>query len=101
MTDEVGFGAGKRFGGRFYLQELINSGGMADIWLVTDERNMPYALRKLKLELRFSLRSRRRFVRGARFNRSLTKASSSSVTLNTESWTAPRICSWITLRHPI
>ena len=22
--------------GRFYLQELINSGGMADIWLATD-----------------------------------------------------------------
>ena len=54
----------KRFGGRFYLQELINSGGMADIWLVTDERSKTFALRKLKPELRFSLRSRRRFVRG-------------------------------------
>ena len=39
----------ERFGGRFHQHELINSGGMADIWLVTDERNMPYALRKLKL----------------------------------------------------
>src|SRR5664279_423184 len=54
----------KRFGGRFYLQELINSGGMADIWLVTDERSKTFALRKLKPELRFSFRSRRRFVRG-------------------------------------
>ena len=34
--------------GRFYLQELLNSGGMADIWLVTDGRGKPYALRKLK-----------------------------------------------------
>jgi serine/threonine protein kinase len=50
--------------GRFYLQELLNSGGMADIWLATDPRNKPYALRKLKKELRFNLLARRRFVRG-------------------------------------
>ncbi len=54
----------ERFGGRFYLHELINSGGMADIWLVTDERGKPFALRKLKPKLRFNLRARRRFVRG-------------------------------------
>ena len=24
------------FGGRFYPQELLNSGGMSEIWLVTD-----------------------------------------------------------------
>jgi serine/threonine-protein kinase len=55
-----------RFGGRFYPHELINSGGMADIWLVTDQRGKPFALRKLKPELRFNLRARRRFVRGCK-----------------------------------
>jgi serine/threonine protein kinase len=55
-----------RFGGRFYLHELINSGGMADIWLATDDRGKTFALRKLKPELRFKFRSRRRFVRGCR-----------------------------------
>jgi eukaryotic-like serine/threonine-protein kinase len=50
--------------GRFYLQELLNSGGMADIWLVTDGRGRPYALRKLRGELRFNFRARRRFLHG-------------------------------------
>jgi len=50
--------------GRFYLQELINSGGMADIWLATDARNKPYALRLMHDRLRFDLRARRRFARG-------------------------------------
>ena len=63
-ADKARVGALERFGGRFYLHELINSGGMADIWLVTDERGRPFALRKLKPELRFKFRSRRRFVRG-------------------------------------
>jgi serine/threonine protein kinase len=53
----------ERFG-RFYLQELLNSGGMADIWVVTDGRGKPYALRKLKKELRFNLLARRRFLQG-------------------------------------
>src|SRR5512135_34295 len=51
--------------GRFYLQELLNSGGMADIWLATDERQKPYALRRMHERLRFNLPARRRFVRGA------------------------------------
>jgi len=34
--------------GRFYLQELINSGGMSDIWLATDSNHKPYALRRLQ-----------------------------------------------------
>lgn len=51
--------------GRFYLQELINCGGMADIWLATDERQKPYALRRMHQRLRFNLLARRRFVRGA------------------------------------
>src|SRR5512137_749585 len=51
--------------GRFYLQELINRGGMADIWLATDERQKPYALRRMHDRLRFNFLARRRFVRGA------------------------------------
>ena len=50
--------------GRFYTQELINRGGMAEIWLVTDNRGKPYALRKLNGRLRFNLLARRRFLRG-------------------------------------
>ena len=65
-ADAVGLDAQVRFGGRFYQHELINSGGMADIWLVTDQRGKTYALRKLKPELRFNLRARRRFVRGCK-----------------------------------
>ena len=51
--------------GQFYLQELINSGGMADIWLATDERHKPYALRRMHERLRFNFLARRRFIRGA------------------------------------
>jgi serine/threonine-protein kinase len=50
--------------GRFYLQELINSGGMADIWLATDSRNKPYALRRLHDRLKFDFTARRRFLHG-------------------------------------
>jgi len=60
----VGPDTQERFGGRFYPHELINSGGMADIWLVTDMRGKTFALRKLKPKFRFNLRARRRFVRG-------------------------------------
>jgi serine/threonine-protein kinase len=54
----------ERFAGKFFPHELINSGGMAEIWLVTDTRGKPFALRKLKRELRFNLLARRRFLRG-------------------------------------
>src|SRR5579859_401875 len=50
--------------GRFYLQELINSGGMADIWLATDANQKAYALRLMHPRLRFDFAARRRFVRG-------------------------------------
>ncbi len=60
MTDA----AQKPFAGKFYHQELLNSGGMAEIWLVTDGRGKAYALRKLKKELRFNFLARRRFLRG-------------------------------------
>jgi serine/threonine-protein kinase len=50
--------------GRFYLQELINSGGMADIWLATDSNAKPFALRRMHERLRFNFSARRRFTRG-------------------------------------
>lgn len=51
----------ERFGDRFSLHELLNSGGMSEIWLATDSRNKPYALRRLKRELKFNWLARRRF----------------------------------------
>ena len=50
--------------GPYVLHELINSGGMADIWLATDQDHKAFALRKLHDKLRFNLLARRRFVRG-------------------------------------
>lgn len=50
--------------GRFYLQELLNSGGMADIWLATDSKNKPYALRRMHERYRFNFFAKRRFLRG-------------------------------------
>src|SRR5689334_4194625 len=37
---------------------------MADIWLATDSRQKPYALRRMHERYRFNLMARRRFVRG-------------------------------------
>jgi eukaryotic-like serine/threonine-protein kinase len=51
--------------GKYYLQELVSSGGMAEIWLATDAQGKAYALRRLHERLRFNLAARRRFVRGA------------------------------------
>ena len=56
--------AQKPFAGKYYPQELLNSGGMSEIWLVTDPRGKAFALRKLKKELRFNFSVRRRFVHG-------------------------------------
>jgi len=50
--------------GRFYLQELINSGGMAEIWLATDSQGVTYAIRKLHDKLRLNFLAKRRFFRG-------------------------------------
>lgn len=50
--------------GRFYLQELINCGGMAEIWLATDEAQKPYALRLLRSKSRFDFTNRKRFLNG-------------------------------------
>jgi serine/threonine-protein kinase len=50
--------------GPYVLQELINSGGTASIWLATDAQNKPVAIRLLHHHLRFSLAAKRRFLRG-------------------------------------
>jgi serine/threonine-protein kinase len=50
--------------GKYYLRELINSGGMADLWLATDSEGYTYALRRLHADLRFNFTARKRFTRG-------------------------------------
>jgi serine/threonine-protein kinase len=47
---------------------------MADIWFVTDGNGKPFALRKLKRELRFSFTARRRFLRGCEILSKLTES---------------------------
>lgn len=46
------------------MQELINSGGMADIWLATNSKGEPFALRRLRNSSIFNLTAKRRFIRG-------------------------------------
>ena len=60
--------------GRFHLRELLNTGGMSEIWLVVDERSKPYALRRLKHDLRFNFTARRRFKRGCEVLSQLTES---------------------------
>jgi eukaryotic-like serine/threonine-protein kinase len=62
----MGIAPGQKQFGKYYLQELLNNGGMAEIWLVTDGRSRPFALRKLRNELRFNFLARRRFQHGCR-----------------------------------
>ena len=62
----TGIAPGQKQFGKYYLQELLNNGGMAEIWLVTDGRSRPFALRKLRNELRFNFLARRRFQHGCR-----------------------------------
>jgi serine/threonine protein kinase len=50
--------------GRFTLHEMINRGGMASIWLATDEDGKTYAIRRLHDSLKFNFVARRRFVHG-------------------------------------
>ncbi|MDB6122102.1 MAG: Serine/threonine protein kinase [Pedosphaera sp.] len=50
--------------GAYHLRELINSGGMADIWLATDKDDNTFALRRLHDNLRFNFLARKRFLRG-------------------------------------
>lgn len=55
--------AGGSFG-PFRLHELINSGGMADLWLASNQKEEPCALRLMHRHLRFNFTAKRRFVRG-------------------------------------
>jgi eukaryotic-like serine/threonine-protein kinase len=50
--------------GRFYLQELINRGGMAELWLATDQQQKTFALRRMHKTGRFDFTSKKRFLRG-------------------------------------
>ena len=50
--------------GRYYLQELINSGGMADIWLATDPNAKTVAVRRLHTHLKSDSTARKRFLHG-------------------------------------
>lgn len=50
--------------GRFVLQEQVASGGMADIWLATDNHNRAHALRLLLPEFDRDRAARKRFERG-------------------------------------
>lgn len=50
--------------GPYYLQELVNSGGMAEIWLATDATGKVFALRKLQDNSFFNFTDKKRFVRG-------------------------------------
>jgi eukaryotic-like serine/threonine-protein kinase len=50
--------------GPYELHELVNSGGMADLFLATDPQKQPVAIRRLKKTRTFDFTSRRRFLRG-------------------------------------
>jgi eukaryotic-like serine/threonine-protein kinase len=50
--------------GRYYLRELVNSGGMADIWFVTNQKGEPFALRRLRDNSFFNFTAKKRFLRG-------------------------------------
>jgi serine/threonine protein kinase len=50
--------------GQYNLKELINSGGMADIWLATDREQQTCALRLLHDDLRSDRTARKRFLTG-------------------------------------
>ena len=67
-------GAAQQQFGRFYLRELLNSGGMSEIWLASDGHSRPFALRLLKRELRFNFTARRRFQRGCEILSKLTES---------------------------
>lgn len=50
--------------GRFVLQELVASGGMADIWLATDSHNRAHAMRLMLPEFAEDRAARKRFEHG-------------------------------------
>ena len=50
--------------GPYKLHELVNSGGMADLWLATDEQGQTVGIKKQHGRFRLDLVAWRRFVRG-------------------------------------
>lgn len=50
--------------GEYDLQEVVNSGGMADIWLATDPDHHTVAVRRLHSELLKDSKAKKRFVSG-------------------------------------
>jgi serine/threonine-protein kinase len=50
--------------GRFYLQELINRGGVSEVWVATDPQNQTYALRRMWDNRLRNFAERRRFFNG-------------------------------------
>jgi serine/threonine protein kinase len=56
-------GQAGRFG-RFYLQELINRGGAAEVWGATDAEGRNYALRRMLNSSLFNFTERKRFFHG-------------------------------------
>jgi eukaryotic-like serine/threonine-protein kinase len=56
-------GSSGRFG-RFYLQELINRGGVAEVWNATDQEGHVYALRRMMNTSLFNFTERKRFFHG-------------------------------------
>lgn len=50
--------------GSYYLHELINSGGMADIWIATDPNGKTCAIKRMHPRGLFDFTTRKRFTRG-------------------------------------
>ncbi len=50
--------------GPYYLQELVNTGGMAEIWLATNPKGEIFALRRLRDTSLFNFTAKKRFLRG-------------------------------------
>ncbi len=62
-SEDSGALKGSNFGA-YRLHELINSGGMADLWLASNQKEETFALRILLKRLRFNFLAKRRFLRG-------------------------------------
>ena len=50
--------------GPYKLHELINSGGMSDLYLATDEENRTLAIRRMHQQGAFNFTAKKRFLRG-------------------------------------
>ena len=62
--------------GPYELHELINSGGMADLYLATDEKKQPVAIRRLRQRLwRHRVRRRLRPAKAIWLRRLLGRSS--------------------------